>query len=41
MLSVVHLAPVLLGDGIRLYGGAGFRRIGFRADSLRRVWAAD
>jgi dihydrofolate reductase len=24
---VVHIAPLLLGDGIRLYGGPGFRRI--------------
>jgi dihydrofolate reductase len=25
---VVHIAPVLLGDGVRLYGGPGFRRVG-------------
>jgi dihydrofolate reductase len=24
---VIHLAPVLLGDGVRLYGGDGFERV--------------
>jgi len=32
---VVHLAPVLLGDGVRLYGGRGFRQV-----KLERIAAA-
>jgi dihydrofolate reductase len=24
---LVHLAPVLLGDGVRLFGGSGFERV--------------
>jgi dihydrofolate reductase len=31
---VVHLAPVLLGDGVRLYGGEGDRRIDLQRLSL-------
>jgi dihydrofolate reductase len=31
---VIHLAPVLLGDGIRLYGGAGDRQVDLERLSL-------
>jgi len=31
---VVHLAPVLLDDGIRLYGEPGFRQIGLERTAL-------
>jgi dihydrofolate reductase len=41
---VIHLAPVLLGDGIRLYGGAGDPRVDLKrisldeADQLTDLW---
>ena len=31
---VIHLAPVLLGDGIRLYGGSGDRQVDLERLSL-------
>jgi dihydrofolate reductase len=31
---VIHLAPVLLGDGIRLFGGEGDRRVNLERISL-------
>jgi dihydrofolate reductase len=31
---VIHLAPLLLGDGVRLYGGAGGRRVDLERTEL-------
>ncbi|MGH9262191.1 MAG: dihydrofolate reductase family protein [Acidimicrobiales bacterium] len=34
---LVHLAPVLLGDGVRLFGGPGFGRVDLEPISVERV----
>ena len=33
----VHVAPVLLGDGVRLFGGSGFGRVDLEPISVERV----
>jgi dihydrofolate reductase len=34
---VVHLAPVLLGDGVRFYGGPSLKRIAFERTALAKT----
>jgi dihydrofolate reductase len=34
---LVHVAPVLLGDGVRLFGGPGFGRVDLEPISVERV----
>jgi dihydrofolate reductase len=39
---VIHIAPVLLGDGVRLYGGEGFERVALeRVDATLSPQLAD
>jgi len=34
---LVHVAPVLLGDGVRLFGGPGFGRVDLEPIGVERV----